>query len=91
MTNKHSKVFTYSGFFSISMIYIVVLIITLISFILIKFDTTFLIVLLCIFTFIYGLLALIIYLVSRHIAKVDEQTKLNLEKGKYNTPKRGGF
>ena len=91
MTKKHNKVFTYSGLFGIGAIYSVLLIALIVSFVLAHFDTTLFIVLLCILTAVCALAALTVYLASRHVARVDEQTKANLEQGKYKTPKRGNF
>ena len=91
MAKKHNKVFTYSGIFGISAVYLILLIALIVSFIFARFDTTLFVVILCILTVIFISIALIVYLTSRHIARVDDQTKANLEQGKYKTPKRGNF
>ncbi len=91
MKNKHNKVFTYSGLFSVGIIYTVLLIVLIISFIFAHFDTSLFIELLCTLTIICGLVALIIYLCSCHIEKVNSDTKEKLEKGELKSPKRGDF
>ena len=91
MTNKHDKVFTYSGLFSVGIIYAILLLIVTISFIFVHFDTSLFVGLLCTLTIICGLVALLIYLSSRHIKKVNNNTKGKLEKGELKSPKRGSF
>ena len=91
MTKKHNKVFTYAGLFTVGIIYAILLIALIVSFVLAHFDTTLFIVLLCILTVVCALVALIVYLASRHVARVNERTKADLEQGKYKTPKRGDF
>ena len=91
MANKHDKVFTYSGLFSIGIIYFILLIILILSFVFAQFAVDLFIGLLCTLTITCGLIALIIYLASRHVASSNQKVKTNLENNKYNTPKRGNF
>ena len=65
--------------------------ILLIVFSIVRFDAGILLGITCAVTLIFGLLLLLIYLLSKNIAKTDNEAKVKLENGKYKNPKRGEF
>ena len=91
MKNSHEKVFTYSGFFTIGIVYFLLLIILIASFIIAKFEVGLFIGLLCALTIVCGLVALIVYLCSRHVVSENKKTKEKLDNDELNKPKRGKF
>ena len=89
--SNHNKVFTFSGLISVIVAYLVLLVTLIIIFNIFHFATSLFIGLLCALTVICAIIALIVYLSSRHVARTDQRTKEKLDKGEYKAPKRGGF
>ena len=91
MTKSQNKVFTYSGLFGVGVVYLVLLIILVTVFAIAHFDVAIFVALLCVLTGICALLAVMIYLISRRVAQVDQRTEEKFKKGNFEKPKRGGF
>lgn len=89
--NSHNKTFTYPGLLSIGAIYLILLMVLVVVFAVMSFDIVVFWVLAGILTTICVIIAIAIYLFSRHIEKTDEQTKIKLKNGDFQEPKRGNF